>query len=66
MIDEKENKQHAFESITSFVRRSFRRSGRRNSSTKSLDGLKREPSKPMMPSKNFIVEFDCEKTTGLF
>ena len=64
MIDQKEEKHHAFESISNFVRRSFRRSGRRSNSVCSNDG---RPVKPMMPSCNFVVEYDDDMgiLTGL-
>ena len=61
MIDHpREHKSHSFGNFTNFVRRSFRRSGRRSSSTKSLNESFSPPKdiRPMMPCRNFSIDND--------
>jgi len=71
MIDHpREHKTHSFGNFTNFVRRSFRRSGRRNSSTKSLNESFSPPKdiRPMMPCRNFSIDNDIigHRVPGLY
>ena len=64
MIDQK-GKANAFGSLTSFVRRSLRRSSR---GANIRSSLKKDTRRPMMPTRNFIVvnefEFDDDADIG--